>query len=69
MLHNDGNYIISLGKLVRWLGQQAEELGVDIFPGTPAAEVLYGDSGQVVGIATRYHASRPSVFANFDVFS
>jgi electron-transferring-flavoprotein dehydrogenase len=53
MLHNDGNYIISLSKFTRWLGKQAEELGVDIFPGTPASEVLYGDSGEVVGIATR----------------
>ncbi len=53
LLHNEGNYIISLGKLTRWLGQQAEELGVDIFPGTPASEVLYGESGEVVGIATR----------------
>jgi electron-transferring-flavoprotein dehydrogenase len=43
MLHNHGNYICSLGQVVRWLGKQAEELGVDIFPGTPAAEVLYSD--------------------------
>lgn len=41
MLHNDGNYVCSLGQVVRWLGKQAEELGVDIFPATPAAEVLY----------------------------
>lgn len=55
MLHNDGNYICSLSQVVRWLGQQAEELGVDIFPGTPASEVLYSNSdksGHVIGIAT-----------------
>ena len=42
-LHNEGNYVISLGNLVRWLGQQAEALGVEIFPGFAAAEVLYND--------------------------
>ena len=52
-LHNDGNYIISLSKLVRWLAEQAEELGVEIFPGFSAAEVLYGEDGGVKGIATR----------------
>eukprot|EP00730_Choanoeca_flexa_P009187 TRINITY_DN12603_c0_g3_i1.p1 TRINITY_DN12603_c0_g3~~TRINITY_DN12603_c0_g3_i1.p1 ORF type:complete len:633 (+),score=160.83 TRINITY_DN12603_c0_g3_i1:275-1900(+) len=51
-LHNDGNYIISLSKLTRWLGEQAEELGVEIFPGFSASEVLYKDGG-VSGIATR----------------
>ncbi len=48
---NDGNYIISLGDLVRWLGQRAEELGVNLFPGFAATEVLY-DGERVVGIAT-----------------
>ena len=51
-LHNDGNYVISLGNLVRWLGQQAEALGVEIFPGFSAAEVLYDDAGAVRGVAT-----------------
>uniref|UniRef100_A0A7S3PR61 Electron transfer flavoprotein-ubiquinone oxidoreductase n=1 Tax=Aplanochytrium stocchinoi TaxID=215587 RepID=A0A7S3PR61_9STRA len=51
-LHNDGNYIISLSKLVRWLGGKAEELGVEIYPGFPAGDVLYDDNGAVVGIAT-----------------
>ncbi len=50
--HNQGNYVISLGNVCRWLGQQAEALGVEIFPGFAAAEVLYDDSGAVVGIAT-----------------
>ena len=50
--HNNGNYIASLGSLVRWLGQQAEALGVDIFPGFPATEVLYHDDGSIKGVAT-----------------
>jgi electron-transferring-flavoprotein dehydrogenase len=50
--HNQGNYVISLGNVCRWLAQQAEALGVEIFPGFAAAEVLYDDGGAVVGIAT-----------------
>ena len=50
--HNEGNYVISLGNLVRWLAQQAEALGVEIFPGFAAAEILYNDDGSVRGIAT-----------------
>ncbi len=50
--HNEGNYIISLGNFVRWLAQQAEGLGVEIFPGFPAAEVLYTEDGKVRGVAT-----------------
>ncbi|MDF3836504.1 electron transfer flavoprotein-ubiquinone oxidoreductase [Cupriavidus basilensis] len=49
---NHGNYIVSLSNFVRWLGQQAEGLGVEIFPGFPAAEVLYNDDGSVKGVAT-----------------
>ena len=49
---NHGNYIVSLGNVVRWLGQQAEALGVEIFPGFPAAEILYNDDGAVKGVAT-----------------
>jgi electron-transferring-flavoprotein dehydrogenase len=49
---NHGNYIISLGTLCRWLAQQAEVLGVEIYPGFAAAEVLYDASGQVQGVAT-----------------
>ncbi len=49
---NHGNYIISLANLVRWLGQQAEALGVEIFPGFPAAEILYNDDDSVKGVAT-----------------
>ncbi|MBA4109294.1 MAG: electron transfer flavoprotein-ubiquinone oxidoreductase [Leptothrix sp. (in: Bacteria)] len=50
--HNEGNYVISLGNVVRWLGQQAESLGVEIFPGFAAAEVLYNADGSVKGVAT-----------------
>jgi len=50
--HNDGNYIVSLGKVTRWLGEQAEGLGVDIFPGFAAAEILYNDGGSIKGVAT-----------------
>ncbi|MFT4256031.1 MAG: electron transfer flavoprotein-ubiquinone oxidoreductase [Pseudoxanthomonas sp.] len=50
--HNEGNYIVGLGSVVRWLAQQAEALGVEIFPGFAAAEVLYADDGAVKGVAT-----------------
>ncbi|WBY01116.1 electron transfer flavoprotein-ubiquinone oxidoreductase [Ramlibacter tataouinensis] len=49
---NHGNYIVSLANVVRWLAQQAEALGVEIFPGFPAAEVLYNEDGSVKGVAT-----------------
>jgi electron-transferring-flavoprotein dehydrogenase len=49
-MHNEGNYIISLGNLCRWLGEQAEQLGVEVFPGFAAAETLYNDDGSVKGI-------------------
>ncbi|WP_423227038.1 electron transfer flavoprotein-ubiquinone oxidoreductase [Paraburkholderia hospita] len=49
---NHSNYVISLANLTRWLGQQAEALGVEIFPGFPAAEVLYNEDGSVKGVAT-----------------
>jgi electron-transferring-flavoprotein dehydrogenase len=52
-LNNHGNYIISLSQLVRWLGQQAEELGVEIYPGFAADEVLYNEDGSVRGVATK----------------
>jgi len=49
---NHGNYIVSLGNVTRWLAEQAEALGVEIFPGFAAAEVLYNDNGSVKGVAT-----------------
>jgi electron-transferring-flavoprotein dehydrogenase len=51
LLNNHGNYIISLGNVCRWLAQQAEALGVEIFPGFAAAEVLYHEDGSVKGVA------------------
>ena len=51
-LHNHGNYVISLGAVAKWLAEQAEALGVEIFPGFAAAEVLYTDDGRVRGVAT-----------------
>jgi len=51
-MHNDGNYIVSLGNVVRWLGEQAEELEVNVFPGFPAASIIYGEQGEVQGVIT-----------------
>ena len=51
-MHNKGNYIISLGNFCRWLGEQAEALGVEVYPGFPAASVLYHEDGSVRGVAT-----------------
>src|SRR3954469_14958728 len=51
-MHNRGNYIVSLGNLCRWLAQQAEALGGEIYPGFAAAEVLYAKDGSVRGVAT-----------------
>jgi len=50
--HNEGNFVISLGNVTRWLAEQAESLGVEIFPGFAAAEVLFNDDGSVKGVAT-----------------
>ena len=50
--HNDGNYVISLGNLCRWLGEQAEALGVEIYPGFAGAEPLFNECGAVKGVAT-----------------
>ncbi|MDB5726407.1 MAG: electron transfer flavoprotein-ubiquinone oxidoreductase [Novosphingobium sp.] len=52
LMSNDGNYTGSLGSLCRWLAGKAEDLGVEIFPGFPAAEVLFGDNGEVIGVQT-----------------
>jgi electron-transferring-flavoprotein dehydrogenase len=49
---NEGNYIVSLANVTRWLGAQAESLGVEIFPGFPAAEILYNEQGAVSGVIT-----------------
>lgn len=52
LMNNHGNYIVSLGAVTKWLGEQATELGVEIYPGFAAAEVLYNDDGSVAGVAT-----------------
>ena len=49
-MHNEGNYVISLGNLCRWLGEQAEAMGVEVYPGFAAQEVLFNDAGAVVGV-------------------
>ena len=51
-LHNGGNYATSLGNLCRWLGEYAEELGINIFPGFAASEILYNEDGAIKGVAT-----------------
>eukprot|EP00924_Labyrinthula_sp_SR-Ha-C_P012760 maker-scaffold_78-snap-gene-0.1-mRNA-1 protein AED:0.01 eAED:0.01 QI:143/1/1/1/1/1/2/42/603 len=54
MLHNEGNYIISLSQFVRWLGEQAEDMGVEIYPGFPASEVIFDeDENKVLGVVTK----------------
>lgn len=52
LMSNHGNYIVSLGNVCRWLGTKAEELGVEIYPGFAATEMLYNDDGAVIGVAT-----------------
>ncbi|NQZ30179.1 MAG: electron transfer flavoprotein-ubiquinone oxidoreductase [Oceanospirillaceae bacterium] len=51
-MHNEGNYIASVGNLCRWLAEQAEQLGVEVFPGFAAAHIIYNDDGAVAGIGT-----------------
>jgi electron-transferring-flavoprotein dehydrogenase len=51
-INNHGNYIISLSKLTKWMGEHAGELGVDIFPGTPGATLVYESDGSVSGVVT-----------------
>lgn len=58
-MHNEGNYVISLGNLCRWLGEQAEAADIEIYPGFPAAEVLYDDNGAVRGVATQDMGRQP----------
>ncbi len=51
-MHNEGNYIISLGRLCKWLGEQAEAMEVNVFPGFPAADLIFGEDGEVCGVIT-----------------
>src|SRR5215475_3199506 len=52
LMNNHGNFVVSLGNVCRWLATKAEALGVEIFPGFAAADVLFGGQGEVVGVAT-----------------
>jgi len=52
LMWNDGNYIVSLGNVCRWLAKEAEALGVEIYPGFPAHDIAYGDKGEVIGVIT-----------------
>ncbi len=51
-MHNKGNFVVRLGNVVKWLGEQAEELGVEIYPGYAGSEVLFHEDGSVKGVAT-----------------
>lgn len=51
-VHNDGNYIVSMGNVCRWLAEQAENMGIEVYPGFAAAEVLFNEDGSVKGVAT-----------------
>ncbi len=52
LMSNHGNFIVSLGSVCRWMGEQAEAMGIEVFPGFAASEVLYDDDGNVAGVAT-----------------
>ncbi|MEE9375980.1 MAG: electron transfer flavoprotein-ubiquinone oxidoreductase [Rhizobiaceae bacterium] len=52
LMHNHGNYIVSLGNVCRWLAQKAEAMGIEVFPGFAASEVIYNDKDAVIGVAT-----------------
>src|SRR5579859_1626529 len=52
LMRNHGNYIVSLGNVCRWLATQAEGLGVEIYPGFPAADIIFGEQGEVKGVTT-----------------
>jgi electron-transferring-flavoprotein dehydrogenase len=59
LMNNHGNYIVSMANVCRWLGQQAEELGVEIFPGMACSEVVYGDNGEVRGVVAGEFGRNP----------
>ena len=50
--HNDGNYIVRLGNLTKWLGEQAEAMGIEVYPGFAGAQLLFDDKGAVAGVIT-----------------
>ncbi|CAM8667375.1 FixC Dehydrogenases (flavoproteins) [Paracoccaceae bacterium] len=59
LMNNHGNYIVSMANVCRWLGQQAEELGVEIFPGMACSEVIYGENGEVRGVVAGEFGRNP----------
>ncbi|MCL4153679.1 UNVERIFIED_CONTAM: hypothetical protein GTU68_041551 [Idotea baltica] len=68
-MHNKGNYVVSLSNVVRWLGEQAEALGIEIYPGFAAAEILYNEDGSIKGVATPNNGVDPegNPKANFEL--
>ncbi|MEC7258943.1 MAG: NAD(P)/FAD-dependent oxidoreductase, partial [Pseudomonadota bacterium] len=59
LMHNHGNYIVSMGNVCRWMAEQAEELGVEIFPGMACSEIVYGDNGEVKGVVAGEFGKEP----------
>ncbi|WP_377509114.1 electron transfer flavoprotein-ubiquinone oxidoreductase [Octadecabacter sp. R77987] len=59
LMNNHGNYIVSMGNVCRWMAEQAEELGVEIFPGMACSELVYGDTGQVTGVVAGEFGKNP----------
>lgn len=74
-MHNEGNYIVSLGNVVRWLAQQAEAMDIMLFPSFAASEILYNDDGAVCGVRTgdmgvnAQGEAKPSFEAGYDLFA
>ncbi len=59
LMNNHGNYIVSMGNVCRWMAEQAEELGVEIFPGMACSEMVYGDNGEVKGVVAGEFGKNP----------
>ncbi|MBR2655408.1 MAG: electron transfer flavoprotein-ubiquinone oxidoreductase [Loktanella sp.] len=59
LMNNHGNYIVSMGNVCRWMAEQAEEMGVEIFPGMSCSEVVYGDNGEVKGVVAGEFGRNP----------
>ncbi|WP_104019204.1 electron transfer flavoprotein-ubiquinone oxidoreductase [Roseovarius nitratireducens] len=59
LMNNHGNYIVSMGNVCRWMAEQAEELGVEIFPGMACSEMVYGDGGEVKGVVAGEFGRNP----------
>ena len=59
LMNNHGNYIVSMGNVCRWMAEQAEELGVEIFPGMACSELVFGESGEVKGVVAGEFGKNP----------